>query len=140
MNSLSANFIKNSFFISVISGSYLKIKNPLTFYISVLKNFEVCQIYKWQQGMCRMFLRKLIESLKIVEKLGFRIWTMVVVRKNRSQTLFLKEIIRVLRDYVGKIGKKRLQIFICNSRKILIFLWNRKAWLRSQAIDKGNIR
>jgi subtilisin family serine protease len=69
------------------------------------------QIYKWQQGMCRMFLHKRTELLKIVEKLGFQMWTMAVVRKNRSQTLFLREIIWVLRNYIGKIGKKRLPLF-----------------------------
>jgi len=48
----------------VFKGSITSCLRGVTDYVSVLNGFLAMQIYKWQQGMCRMFLHIRTELLK----------------------------------------------------------------------------
>jgi len=50
-----------------------KIKVPAADYISALKDFLATLIYKWRQGMCRMFQNKRTGLLKITGCMSVRL-------------------------------------------------------------------
>ena len=58
------------------------------------------------------------------------------MRKHHAAKQLLRAVLGILGGFSKKTGVKRLET-LCNSRKILILLWNRKAWLLSQAFDMG---